>query len=268
MNEAEGAFRQLVADPAASPPLDEGALLIAACGSGADVDAGLARLDELAAVAHDAIAGVGGAGGVDLARHLFVDRGFAGNAGDYGDPRNSFLPDVIERRLGLPITLSVLMIEVGRRLGIGLHGVGMPGHFLVGIDGDRERFVDPFHGGASLDRDGCRARFAAVQGSAEGFRDEHLAPTPSRLILLRMLTNLEQTYAARRSAAVAWVVRLRLAFPELPAAERSRAADVLASAGASDDAARVLEELRDHAADPATRDALGRRALAFRARSN
>lgn len=268
MSEAAGAFRQLVADPAASPPLDEGALLIAACGTGADVDAGLARLDDLAAVAHDAIARAGGVGSVDLAHHLFVDAGFAGNVADYADPRNSFLPDVIDRRLGLPITLSVLMIEVGRRIGIGLHGVGMPGHFLVGVDGDADHFVDPFHGGASLDRDGCRARFAAVQGTDAGFRVEFLAPTPSRSILLRMLTNLEQTYAARRSAAVAWVVRLRLAFPELPTGERSRAADVLASAGASDDAARVLEELLEHAADPATRDALGRRALAFRARSN
>src|SRR4029079_15079067 len=131
-------------------PLDEGALLIAAVGTGADVDAGLARLDELAADAR-----VAPPSGVGLAQHLFVDRGFAGNTLDYADPRNSFLPDVIDRRLGIPISLSVLMIEVGRRIGVALHGVGMPGHFLVGVDAPAGGFVDPFHAGATLNADGA-----------------------------------------------------------------------------------------------------------------
>ena len=124
-----------MADPEHQPPLDEAALLIAAIGTGADVEAGLARLDELAGAAL-AFPDAQTPGG--LARVLFVDWAFAGNVDDYGDPRNSFLPDVIDRRLGLPITLSVLMIEVGRRIGVHLHGVGMPGHFLVGVDGEDE----------------------------------------------------------------------------------------------------------------------------------
>jgi regulator of sirC expression with transglutaminase-like and TPR domain len=252
-----------VADPQADPPLDEGALLIAAVATGSDVDAGLARLDELAGDAstarHD---------GARLAHHLFVDRGFAGNTLDYADPRNSFLPDVIDRRLGIPISLSVLMIEVARRIGIALHGVGMPGHFLVGVDAAPEIFFDPFYAGGSLTVDGARALFAQVQGSDAGFRPEFLAPTPTRQILLRMLANLQQTYVARRAADARWVVQLRLAFPELPVAERGQAADVLASVGAFDEAAAVLVDMQHDAPDEDARDALGRRALAYRSRSN
>jgi len=263
VHEAEAAFRQLVADPTAEPPLDEGALLIAAVGSGADVDAGLARLDELAADARSAAPGA-----VGIARHLFVDRGFAGNTRDYGDPRNSFLPDVIDRRLGIPITLSVLLIEVARRLGVGLHGVGMPGHFIVGVDAEPDCLLDPFHAGAAIDREGARALFARVQGSDDGFRPEFLAPTPTRQILLRMLANLQQTYVSRRQPDARWVAHLRLAFPELPAEERGQAAEVLASVGAFDEAAAVLESMASGAPDTPARDALGRRAVAYRSRSN
>lgn len=263
MHEAVVAFRQLVADPAAQPPLDEGALLVAAVGTGADVDAGLARLDELAAAAHGARAGAG-----VLADHLFVQEGFAGNTGDYQDPRNSFLPEVMERRVGIPITLSVLMIEVGRRLGVGLHGVGMPGHFLVGVDAEPGTFVDPFHAGAVLDVEGCRARFAALQGPMAPFRPEYLAPTPTRAVLLRMLTNLRQTYVARRSPEAAWVVTLQLAFPELGPDDRAAIADVLGSVGAYTDAAAVLDRLAEVADDGPARDAFARRAVAFRSRAN
>jgi regulator of sirC expression with transglutaminase-like and TPR domain len=263
VDEAEAAFRQLVADPSAEPPLDEGALLIAAVGTGTDVEAGLARLDELAADARLALHG-----GEGLNEYLFVDRGLAGNTLDYSDPRNSFLPDVIERKLGIPISLSVLMIEVARRIGIGLHGVGMPGHFLVGVDAVPDRFFDPFHAGASLDAAGARALFARVQGPHVPWRDEFLAPTPTRQVLLRMLANLQQTYAARRTADARWVANLRLAFPELPAAERRQAAEVLASVGAFDEAAAVLDALSAGADDGSKRDAFGRRAVAYRSRSN
>ncbi len=263
MHEAEAAFRQLVADPAAVPPLDEAALLIAAVATGSDVDAGLARLDELAADAR----GVG-PDAAKLARHLFVDRGFAGNTLDYADPRNSFLPDVIDRRLGIPISLSVLMIEVARRIGIALHGVGMPGHFLVGVDATPDVFFDPFHAGAALDADGARALFARMQGPDTAFRAGYLAPTPARQVLLRMLANLQQTYVARRAADARWVAQLRLAFPELSVAERAQAAEVLASVGAFDEAAAVLDAMVDDAADTDARDALGRRAVAYRSRSN
>jgi regulator of sirC expression with transglutaminase-like and TPR domain len=261
VHEAVVAFRQLVADPVAQPPLDEGAMLIAAVGAEANVDAGLDRLDELAAGARAARGSAG-----ELADHLFVREGFTGNTTDYQDPRNSFLPDVMERRLGIPITLSVLMIEVGRRLGVALHGVGMPGHFLVGIDEEPSTFVDPFHAGVRLDPSDCRERFAALHGPTSGFRPEFLAATPPRMILLRMLANLRQTYVARRSPAVAWVVTLQLAFPELGAADRAGIADVLASVGAFTDAAVLLDDLAASAADATEATTLARRAVAYRAR--
>jgi Uncharacterized conserved protein len=261
-------FRVLVAAIESEPPLDEGALLIAATANGSDVDAGLARLDDFAGAAL-AFPEARTAGG--LARVLFVEWGFAGNINDYGDPRNSFLPEVMDRRLGLPITLSVFMIEVGRRIGVGLHGVGMPGHFLVGVGEGAgqtaEEFVDPFNSGAVVDRERCRMRFVAQFGPQAQFDAAMLRPTPSRLILLRMLTNLQQTCAARRSPDARWAANLRLAFPELPAEERQRTAEVLASVGAFDDAAIVLDGLA--AAAPAeTSDGLARQAVAYRARSN
>ena len=202
------------------------------------------------------------------AHFLFVEQGFAGNTLDYADPRNSFLADVVDRRLGIPISLSVLMIEVGRRLGVRLHGVGMPGHFLVGVDSDPAILIDPFHAGAVLDPDGAQALFTRLQGSGAPFRGEFLAPTPNRLVLLRMLANLQQTYVTRRAVDARWVAQLRLGFPELPAAERGQTADILASVGAFDEAAAVLDELLADTTDLTARDALGRRALAFRARSN
>ena len=257
-------FVALVADPDREPPLDEGALLIAAVATGIDVDSWLTRLDELAGAA---LAFPGAQSPAGLAQVLFVDWAFSGNTADYGDPRNSLLPDVIERRLGLPITLSVLMIEVGRRIGVQLHGVGMPGHFLVGVDGADEDFIDPFHAGAALDRAGCRDRFASLHGRDAPFDDVYLSPTPTRAILLRILTNLEQTYVARRSPDARWVAHLRLAFPELPDQARRATAEVLASVGAYTDAASVLETMAARSDAPGA-DRLLQRARTHRSRLN
>ena len=156
------------------------------------------------------------------------------------------------------------MIEVGRRIGVALHGVGMPGHFLVGVDGRsrRPRRPVPRRRASSTPTERTRS-FARVQGPGAPFRPEFLAPTPNRLVLLRMLANLQQTYVTRRAADARWVAQLRLAFPELPAAERGQAADVLASVGAFDEAAAVLDELLADTTDLTARDALGRRALAL-----
>jgi regulator of sirC expression with transglutaminase-like and TPR domain len=254
----------LIADPGVEPALDEGALRIAAVATGIDVDGWLARLDDLALAAERA----GGSSPADLARVLFVEWGIAGNTADYDDPRNSFLPDVVERRLGLPISLSVLMVELGRRIGIGVHPVGMPAHFVVGVDGaaPTATFVDPFHAGAVLERGALRARFAELTGGGVPFADEFLDRTTNRAVLLRMLTNLQQSYARRRDPAVRWVVTARLAFPELPAAERERGAELLATVGDFRGAARVLDELAG--SDPDARSRLARRAGAHRARTN
>ena len=143
-----------------------------------------------------------------LRAHLFEHEGFAGNIDHYDDPENSFLDSVLERRLGIPISLSVLMIAVGRRLGVDVRGVGMPGHFLV-LDGERgDVWCDPFHGGALLDVDGCRRRFELVYGGALAFQRAFLAPTPPPAIVARMLANLERSELATDPMQRAWMCEL------------------------------------------------------------
>ena len=171
----------------AAVPLDVAALCIAArAHPGLDVDAGLAQIDALAARCPDATF-------EGLREHLFEREGFAGNLDHYADPENSFLDSVLERRLGIPISLSVLMIVTGRRLGVDAQGVGMPGHFLVLDVARGDVWCDPFHGGALLDVDGCRRQFELVYGGALVFQPAFLAPTPAPAIVARMLANLERS---------------------------------------------------------------------------
>jgi regulator of sirC expression with transglutaminase-like and TPR domain len=199
----------------------------------------------------------------DLAAFLFGVEHFAGNTTDYGDPRNSYLDDVLDRRLGIPITLSVLMIAVGRRLGIELHGVGMPGHFLVGA-GPGEWF-DPFHGGVRLDTAGCAARFAELQGGQ--FRPEFLSPTPADRVLDRMLANLQRSFLQREPRSAAWVLRLRLRMPEITPTQRGELAELLGSIGHFSEAARELETLAHELPGEAGAQAAAA-ALRLRARAN
>ena len=259
--EATARFRSLLAGPEADIPLDEAALLIAAQSDASQTVAErLARIDDLAATIDATTAG-------DLGHTLFVERGIVGNTSDYGDPRNSFLHLVIDRRLGIPISMSVLMIEVGRRLGIGLYGIGMPGHFIVGVEAESGWYVDPFHAGQRLDRSGCKALFNRTQSSDTTFRSEHLARVGTRVILLRMLNNLLVSYTQRRTADAAWVARLRLCFAELPTAERRHSAEILGSFGAFGEAADALESLAtDVGGTRATK--LVARARELRARAN
>ena len=248
-------FAELVQRSDADVPLDEAALQIAAHDHQVDVAAQLARLDELAAQAPPSPDA--------LATYLFVERGFMGNAADYGDPRNSYLDAVLDRRLGLPITLSVLMMEIGRRRGLDLRGVGMPGHFLVRTRG---QFFDPFHGGERLDEEGCRERFEAVQHDAP-FLPSFLDPVGSHAILARMLANLVQTFVARAPASAIWALRLRLLMPGISSDERRDAAGLLGTLGQFEEAASALDaiarQLDGDDADRAERDA-----AAYRARAN
>jgi regulator of sirC expression with transglutaminase-like and TPR domain len=254
-------FAELLAGPESAVSPGEAGLLIAAhAHPGLDVDERLRAFDELAARA-PAEPGA-------LARHLFVEEGFAGNRLDYGDPRNSYLDDVLARRLGIPITLSVVMIEVGRRVGVGVEGVGMPGHFLVRTNGAElePRYFDPFDQGAELSSDGCATRFAELHPEAT-FHPRFLDPVGSRAIVTRMLANLEQTLLGREPSAVVWVTRLRLLVPDLPAAMRRQLAARLGSLGAFSAAADVLDELAGESASTAsTGDEAAARAL--RARAN
>jgi regulator of sirC expression with transglutaminase-like and TPR domain len=251
-------FTELVSRPDAEIPLDEAALLIAAHDHPVTVDAELDALDAL---------GSGLPPGADaraIAGYLFRDLGFAGNSVDYGDPRNSCLDEVRVRRLGIPITLSVLMIEVARRAGVELRGVGMPGHFLVGEGAGV--FYDPFHGGVELDADACRARFVATQGDAP-FRPEYLAPVPTTAILSRMLANLVNSFLQRDPTSAIWAVQLRLLIPGLAAGERRHAATVLGSLGRFAEGAAVLDGLAAES-DGADARRAEREAAALRARAN
>lgn len=136
-----------------------------------------------------------------IAGHLFDTEHFTGNRGAYYEWRNSCLDQVIASRRGIPITLSILMIEVGRRLGVRLVGVGMPAHFLVGVADEDDVFYDPFDHGRRLDRDGARRRFDEVTGGQVTWDDRYLRPTPDRDIVVRMLNNLKGVCSARRRPA-------------------------------------------------------------------
>jgi len=196
-------FAELLSVEESAIRLDEAMFVIAAhANSGLDVARQLARLDELAARCPSAtIEG--------LAHHLFASLGFTGNRDDYYNPENSFLDRVLDRRLGIPISLSVLAMEVGRRLGVPLLGIGMPGHFLVRSATAHATFIDPFGGGGLMDRAGCIEVFRSVMSTSMGWDDSMLEPIGSYMLLARVLENLQHIYIKRADPpAVAWVRRL------------------------------------------------------------
>ena len=251
-------FTELLQHEESDLPLDEACFLIAAhAHADLDVVARRAQLDGLAE-------SLDASNGSELALALFDDRGFAGNTIDYSDPENSYLDAVLDRRLGIPITLSVLMIEVGRRRDIDVRGVGMPGHFLV-VVGEGE-WYDPFHGGRALDYDGCVARFAELQDPA-AFLPAFLAPVGPIAILERMLANLPHSLIERAPARAAWPTRLRLRIPGISPARRAELAALLGSLGQFSEAATELDTVaRDLPGSGAEQAAQA--AARFRARAN
>ena len=192
-------------------PLDEAALAIAAEDDPAlEPEVYLTRLDSLAERVRER-APSGAASTLRVLREvLHAEEGFRGNDVDYYDPKNSFLNQVLDRRLGIPISLSVVWIEVARRAGLRLQGVGFPGHFLVkyASKGGPEVFVDAYHGGEMLSADECAARHHARSGQELDRR--HLEGVTPRQILARMLHNLRRIYAERKEPVGAWWVADRL----------------------------------------------------------
>jgi regulator of sirC expression with transglutaminase-like and TPR domain len=156
-----------------------------------------------------------------LGAHLYVHLGFSGNEDDYYDPKNSLLPDVLERRRGIPISLALVYCEVARRVGVRARGVGFPGHFLVRLDCGPERdgqedpiFIDPFFGGRVLDEAALAALLGRVAGQAHAapvMRPDMLAPIAPRPMLLRWLHNLRSVYLARNELSRALLVVDRIA---------------------------------------------------------
>ena len=195
-------------------PLDETSLLLsAALQPDLDRSVWMRALDDLASTCPDPSA-------AGVARFLFETEGFVGNRTAYYDWRNSCLDRVIATRTGIPISLSVLMIEVARRLGVPMVGIGMPAHFLVRAAQDEDAFFDPFHGGRQLDRSDARRRFEAVTNGQVAWDDTYLDPTPNRDIVIRMLNNLKGVFLGRGDTVrLGIVMMLREALPELADAE-------------------------------------------------
>ncbi len=220
--------------------LDQGAMLIATALDPTIVVADqLRRLDTLAhgldaaTPGELAVAMFGGAE-PDPAVH------FSGNRADYHDPQNSLLHRVLDRRTGIPISLAVLLIEVGRRRDISLHGVGMPGHFLVG---STDGFIDPFHGGVLLDGRGCEQLFQRLAGRPVPLPPGSLDRTPPAMILKRMLINLAAIGAAEQQhrRARRAVRALLAAFPDATHRDHVQHAYAAAELGQFDEAASAAE---------------------------
>lgn len=178
-----------------------------------DVGRYLARLDELAECTASRRPGLTAPQRYQALRETLCDElEFRGNEADYYDPRNSYLNCVLERRLGIPISLSVVWIEVGRRLKWSVAGVALPGHFLVRID-DAERFVvaDPFRDGRALSLEDCHKLVHEQFDGKVKFASEMLQPVDTRAILTRMLNNLRAIYLSGNDWPRLDQVLLRLA---------------------------------------------------------
>lgn len=239
-------FADLVGRPDDSVDLALGALLIAAEEyPQLNPEPYLRRLDLLAERVRDRLADETAPLLVlqELSRVLFEEEGFRGNSEAYYDPRNSFLNDVLDRRLGIPLTLSLLMLEVGWRLGLPLEGVNFPGHFLVRFRGESASLlVDPFQEGEIRFEDQAQSLLDRVYGGAVRLQPDYLRPASRKDMLVRVLANLKNVYLNARddARAVSAIERILLVRPEAPEEMRDRGM-LLARLGRTDEAVVDLE---------------------------
>ena len=160
-----------------------------------------------------------------ISEYLFEAQGFVGNSQNYYDPRNSFLNQVLDRRTGIPITLSLVYLELARRVGFPMAGVGMPGHFLVRPTLDEMAiFVDAFHKGEIMFEEDCRDRIQMLYGQTARLRPEHLEPIGPRPFLARLLMNLKVIYLQQQDIPRAFAVidRILLLMPDSLLERRDR----------------------------------------------
>jgi regulator of sirC expression with transglutaminase-like and TPR domain len=192
------AFDKTVLRPDDRMDLARAALLIARLAyPDLDEPSCLAELDGLAARLKERIAGVTDLHRLaeEMTRLLCEEEGFRGNSKDYYDPDNSYLNRVLDRRTGIPITLSLVHMEVGRRAGLTVHGIGLPGHFITGLYGPEGRILmDPFYRGTALDEEECRRRVAVQYGGSKIFGVHLLEPVGPKEMLVRLLRNLKGIY--------------------------------------------------------------------------
>ena len=182
-----------------------------------------------------------------LNEHFFCELGFSGNTDDYYEPRNSFLPDILERRTGIPITLSMIYLALAERAGLKLHGIGMPGHFMVRLAEDADFFIDVFHGGQFLTRQDCTDMMRSFRIA---YSPQFLSPISPKDIYIRMLRNLIAIYhkleiPIKAKFAIEQVLVLESTSP----IERYMHASICAEMGETDAAIedlRILESLPEH----------------------
>ncbi len=262
-------FEELSALPDEAIDVAFGAALIARdVHPGLDAGKIIASLDEMAAplVGEGLSRATAEHQAARLSAHVYGALGFHGNEKDYYDPRNSLLSDVVERRMGIPITLAIIYCEIARRAGIPAHGVGFPGHFLVRIERARaagldatERaasplFIDPFYAGRSLDEAALTRMVSRALGQDSTLKPEHLVAASPRAILMRVLTNLKAIYLQRGDHARAHLAldRIVTLAPNAAGALKERGL-VAAKLGASEAAREDLERVL--ALDPKASDA-------------
>ncbi len=194
-----------------------------------DIEDYVRRVDELAARVSEKIEDPDDPAQVIAALNdvLFREEMFRGNTVDYYSPRNSFLHDVLDRRLGIPITLALVYMEVARRVGFQLFGVGMPGHFLLkhyDVDG-QAILIDAFERGSIVTEDDCRQKLDSIYSGQVALQPEFLLPVTRRQMLTRMLNNLRSIYLSQRDfrRAVQVVDLILVIYPRSPEDMKQRA---------------------------------------------
>ena len=193
-------FVRLADLPDGEIDLAEAALLIAATEyPDLDIEDQLAILDSLSGAARRRLTDESNPLSCinNLSEYLFDEVGFRGNVDDYYDPRNSFLNEVLRHHLGIPITLSLVCLEVGKRLGIPLVGVGLPGHFLLRHLDEQDLFIDPFYRGILLSEEECAQRLRQVTQANVVWDPRYLTPVSNREFIVRILRNLKGIYLSR-----------------------------------------------------------------------
>lgn len=254
--------------------LAEAALLVCAeVEPDLDVDVALLRLDALA----DGLRTRGFRPGapVDdarrLAGYLAGELGFTGDEADYHDPDNALLSRVLDRKCGLPITLSILYVAIARRLDVPAYAINLPGHVVTAIGGsDRPVVLDPFHDGRLLDESAIAERIERASGGRLGFRRAMLRPSPTANVVRRLLNNLTRDFTrVGRVSDALWTVELKLLLPNRLPDDHRVHGQLLVELGRFDRAAEAFEtylELEGSAAPDA--EEVRRAAISARARMN
>jgi regulator of sirC expression with transglutaminase-like and TPR domain len=222
--DTDAALRTLADDPSALLDVGEVALRLARDEyPDLDVEAYLSELDGMAREARNYVRGDLDGKVTGLCRYLFHEMGFHGNTQNYYDPQNSYLNQVLDRRTGLPITLSILAMSIGARTGLRVEGIGLPGHFVAKAVANGETILfDPFHGGRRLSPDHCEHLVQQVTGVPFQATPMNLEATPLGLIVQRLLTNLKGVYLRQQDfvRAIRVIERLRQLNSEDPLQRR------------------------------------------------